>query len=1009
MAPETVYRRITPAPGGSWFERMQQFFFGYSDQDLERAIAEIKSHKGHKIASDRASLLKEKEKGRSESEKAMRISRAQMGPLEEQGTATTSNAEEGRSTISGVAETRASDVPDIPVIPKTIVNSHGFCERSWLKPLGILNLCPERFQHQDAAAPLESFVVHPYDFTSFEHGGNVKVKTVTPTLWTTITNPVRSTTTTKVTEWKTVSKTIKQTETTKPTVWTTKTLPVTSTTTITEIKPVTTMETFYTTVTEREYMSTVEKETAATRTILLPITTTMTVPGISTSTLLQTITKSLTHFETSYTTVTGTTTAWAATVTTDGTLSIPKPSSILKRKTNGMGNLGPEIFRDWSPFVTTIDLWPGEEFWKCADTRPNAGGNSARCAFIGGFYLFVALMLVWLAVYFIVIILSGARLCIKWLIHGWKRDNDNLTDDSSSSEGDTSSNDGDSPDDANNSPLGGEDTIPDAKSRSDIKEEVQHTDIANRCELDLTGSDVSPRTSIVAREPLNVAIHNVDIDLISHGRSQKSKAPSLAATTKSLDGYDADNLSKNDRELHTPRPRKINHIDEVTSESKELDAKTETPLLSQTREIKELSKKTSDILENSHYENNDSEFVTGPSIILAPSQHDRVQTLPNGNVNPQDHVHSNTSQVQLEDDVRKAANIGGNGVTTGVEERVSGVGSVSSPKLSNSPQPTSDAISVSDISTTPKPVKDDENQLSAEQELLHLTISEDTATQLDSTQMPTAMDSSPSSSEVRSVQLQTSLDLDKDNVSDAVVDPSVYLSGNIANVSSPKAISDSRDHSASLELNQQYESQGHTQVAPEHFTPDEGQADTNIYDEEMVFNSFDGGEQQKRVNSGRDAQDDASESLEKCLAESLPLEQDLDQTLKSSPQISAVIPAAPMDGDLGTSQTHSQFLGPLQIDSVDEGVPSVHREPVTTSSSQDPNLDSTSDELNEKSASVDLTQPDTHHQFSETEGLKTSIVKPVVSPRNFSPEVNWSPMSNKKVSRRARKNKTARG
>jgi len=159
--------------------------------------------------------------------------------------------------------------------PTEVVRSYHFCDSSWVKPLGLLRLCPEQFPFGDVSAPMETYTIEPAKTIKCGKETVTSTRTARPTAWTVIEKPVTSRTTTSPTTWITVEKPTTFTKTVSPTLWTTTEVPVTKTVTSTI----------------SEYETTVVKETSLTRTVYSPVETVTNIPITETVTMSSTLTE----------------------------------------------------------------------------------------------------------------------------------------------------------------------------------------------------------------------------------------------------------------------------------------------------------------------------------------------------------------------------------------------------------------------------------------------------------------------------------------------------------------------------------------------------------------------------------------------------------------------------------------------------------------------------------------------------------------------------------------------
>ena len=202
----------------------------------------------------------------------------------------------------------------------TTIDYYGFCESSWLKPFGFLNLCPERFPFE-AVKPTSTTLSASFQQMAELNGMDADFDNdgVTTDL-AAVTSTTTFTATDTTTAWSTSTKTKKSTSKVTTTLWDTSTKNVQSTVIVeepeyvTQTKPVTSTITSY-----DEYLTTVEMPTTITRTVYLPEETAITVGGSHTIPWMgrSTVTKSETVWATEITTLT----QYAGTGSQDGTVT----------------------------------------------------------------------------------------------------------------------------------------------------------------------------------------------------------------------------------------------------------------------------------------------------------------------------------------------------------------------------------------------------------------------------------------------------------------------------------------------------------------------------------------------------------------------------------------------------------------------------------------------------------------------------------------------------------------
>ena len=202
------------------------------------------------------------------------------------------NANEAKVDI--VASEHRHTVTEVQNAPTEVVRSYRFCEGSLMKLLGLLKLCPERFPYHKITAPIETYTLHLTDATKPREGIVTSIRSLYPTVWTTVEKPVTSTRTISPTIWKTKSRPKTSTKTIYPIVHTTLSKKPTTSTETTYSTIRTTLEIPVTTTltsTTGEYVTYLTTETSLTQTVYDPVVSTTTVSLIETVTSTSTLTE----------------------------------------------------------------------------------------------------------------------------------------------------------------------------------------------------------------------------------------------------------------------------------------------------------------------------------------------------------------------------------------------------------------------------------------------------------------------------------------------------------------------------------------------------------------------------------------------------------------------------------------------------------------------------------------------------------------------------------------------
>lgn len=155
------------------------------------------------------------------------------------------------------ASAKGYHVPKAVVAPTMVVQSYRFCDSSWVKPLGLLRLCPERFPFSQITAPIETRTSRPTSTANPWDEALTSTKTIYPTVTATVEKPITFT------------------ETISPTI----------TATIEKLVTENVMSIDY------EYATSVVKETGLTQTIYNPVASTTTIALFETVTTTSTLTE----------------------------------------------------------------------------------------------------------------------------------------------------------------------------------------------------------------------------------------------------------------------------------------------------------------------------------------------------------------------------------------------------------------------------------------------------------------------------------------------------------------------------------------------------------------------------------------------------------------------------------------------------------------------------------------------------------------------------------------------